>query len=184
MPAIFRLLPFAQPAEPRRVARRARLGRFERTQVLRAALDERTLPPLPAQRQSKSSRCRSGNRGSAVARCCARHRGARSIAPRNYPLPQAGALVRGGGEVVACGLVKIEEDHAGLFAVHTAVGFRGRGLGRAVVAALLAEAQRHGARTAYLQVTADNAAALALYRRFGFAMAYDYWYRAREGEQH
>ena len=35
---------------------------------------------------------------------------------------------------------------------------RGQRLGRAVVAALLAEAMRHGARFAYLQVTADNVA--------------------------
>jgi len=61
---------------------------------------------------------------------------------------------------------------------------RGQGLGRAVVAALLADARRRGARTAYLQVTAQNAAALALYRQFGFDTAYDYWYRARQGEHH
>jgi ribosomal protein S18 acetylase RimI-like enzyme len=102
----------------------------------------------------------------------------------NYPLPQIGALVRRGDEVVACGLAKVEEDHVGLFAVHTAPSLRGQGLGRAVVGALLADAQRRGARTAYLQVTAQNAAALALYRRFGFDTAYDYWYRARQGEQH
>jgi ribosomal protein S18 acetylase RimI-like enzyme len=34
-----------------------------------------------------------------------------------------------------------------------------------------------------LQVTTSNGPALALYRRFGFAAVYDYWYRAREGEQ-
>jgi ribosomal protein S18 acetylase RimI-like enzyme len=53
-----------------------------------------------------------------------------------------------------------------------------------VVAALLADARLRGARIAYLQVTAQNEPALALYRRFGFDTAYDYWYRAREGEQH
>jgi hypothetical protein len=53
----------------------------------------------------------------------------------------------------------------------------------AVVAALLVEAMRQGARFAYLQVTASNVAALALYRHFGFMTVYDYWYRARAGEQ-
>ncbi|TMG92710.1 MAG: GNAT family N-acetyltransferase [Betaproteobacteria bacterium] len=101
-----------------------------------------------------------------------------------YPLPHAGALIRRDGEVVACGVLKLEDDHAGLFALKTAAAWRGRGLGRAVVAALLGEARRRGAATAYLQVTADNGPALALYRRFGFITAYEYWYRARDGEQH
>jgi ribosomal protein S18 acetylase RimI-like enzyme len=92
-------------------------------------------------------------------------------------------VIRREGEVVACGLLKLEDDHAGLFALKTAPAWRGRGFGRAVVAALLDEARRRGAATAYLQVTADNGAALTLYRRFGFTTAYEYWYRAREGEQ-
>jgi len=96
-----------------------------------------------------------------------------------YPLPHVGALIRCDEDVVACGLLKLEDDHAGLFAVQTAKPWRCRGLGRAVVAALLAEARRRGARRAYLQVTDDNVPALAVYARFGFASAYAYWYRAR-----
>ena len=102
---------------------------------------------------------------------------------RAYPLPQAGALIRREGEVVACGLVRLEDAHAGLFAIHTAKPWRGRGLARAIVAALLAEARRRGAVRAYLQVTADNAPALTVYDRFGFATAYAYWYRSRREER-
>jgi len=51
------------------------------------------------------------------------------------------------------------------------------------VGALLAEASRRGSQIAYLQVTADNEAALALYRAFGFAPVYDYWYRGRALER-
>jgi N-acetylglutamate synthase len=101
---------------------------------------------------------------------------------RAYPLPHAGAVLRSDGEVVACGLIKFEGDHAGLFAVNTAEQHRGRGFGRAIVAALIAEAMRRHVRYAYLQVTASNAAALAIYRHFGFVTAYDYWYRRRAGD--
>jgi N-acetylglutamate synthase len=100
-----------------------------------------------------------------------------------YPLPQAGALIRRDGEVVACGLVRLEGDHAGLFAIHTAQLWRGRGLARAIVAALLGEARRRGAARAYLQVTADNAPAIGVYDQFGFSTAYSYWYRARHEER-
>ena len=100
-----------------------------------------------------------------------------------YPLPQAGAIIRRDGEVVACGLLKVEGEYAGLFVVNTAKAWRGRGLGRRIVAALLGEARRRGAAKAYLQVTADNAPALAIYAHFGFATAYEYWYRARAAER-
>jgi ribosomal protein S18 acetylase RimI-like enzyme len=96
---------------------------------------------------------------------------------RGYPLPHLGALVRLDGEVVGCGLVKFEADAAGLFALATSPALRGQGIGRAIVAALLVEARRRGAQRAYLQVTAANVAAVALYAQFGFRTAYDYWYR-------
>jgi ribosomal protein S18 acetylase RimI-like enzyme len=89
-------------------------------------------------------------------------------------------LIRRDGEAVACGVVKFEGDAAGLFAVVTAEPARGQGLGRAIVHALLEEARHRAARRVYLQVTATNAPAMALYRRFGFVTAYDYWYRRLE----
>ena len=53
---------------------------------------------------------------------------------------------------------------------------------RALCARLFAWAWDHGMRTLYLQVTADNEAAVALYRRFGFTAGYGYHYRARPHE--
>lgn len=46
---------------------------------------------------------------------------------------------------------------------------RGRGEGRALVEAAAAAAAERGAQSLFLEVAADNVAALALYRRAGFA---------------
>jgi len=56
---------------------------------------------------------------------------------RSYPLPHAGAIIRHQGEVVACGLVKLEGAHAGLFALNTAPAHRRRGLGLAIVGTMM-----------------------------------------------
>ncbi|MGM1028718.1 MAG: ribosomal protein S18-alanine N-acetyltransferase [Actinomycetota bacterium] len=45
---------------------------------------------------------------------------------------------------------------------------RGRGIGRALLAELLAEAERRGVRELFLEVRADNPAARALYESVGF----------------
>jgi ribosomal protein S18 acetylase RimI-like enzyme len=66
----------------------------------------------------------------------------------------------------------------GLYDVFTAPTARGRGLARSLCRHLLAEAAGRGARTAYLQVEADNDVARAVYRRLGFIEAYAYHYRA------
>src|SRR5450631_1055192 len=183
LPAFFRLLPFSQPASLDGWLERAGWAPFERTLVQSASLESLLLPSVP---NGDVTLMPVPDWQEPVA-------GLLDVAPellvqyvesaRTYPLPHAGAVLRRDGEVIACGLVKIEGEHAGLFAVHTAEQYRGRGLGRAIVTALLAEAMRLHARFAYLQVTASNAAALALYRHFGFTTAYDYWYRARAGEQ-
>lgn len=64
--------------------------------------------------------------------------------------------------------------HAGgteLLAVAVAPGYAGRGVGRALVAAFLAEAGRVGDGAAHVVVGADNQRAVALYRRAGFVEA-------------
>jgi ribosomal protein S18 acetylase RimI-like enzyme len=183
LPAIFRLLPFSEPSTLDGWLERNGWAGFERTLVLRCSLVDVAEPP-------RTNECVTIVDPPAWEPLAAE---LLDIAPdalprfieraASYPLPHAGAVIRRDGEVVACGLLKLEDDHAGLFALKTAPAWRGRGLGSAVVAALLDEARRRGAATAYLQVTADNGPALTLYRRFGFTTAYEYWYRAREGEQ-
>ncbi|HEY2863806.1 MAG TPA: GNAT family N-acetyltransferase [Casimicrobiaceae bacterium] len=184
LPAIFRMLPFARPAVLDSYLAGLGWTEFERTLVMRADLAEangtaahaETVELVAVTAWVEAARSLLGVTSESLPRLLER--------AASYPLPQTGALIRRDGAVVACGLAKIEEDHVGLFALHTAPALRGRGLGRAVVAALLGNARERGKRIAYLQVTAHNAPAVALYRRFGFASVYDYWYRARPDEQH
>lgn len=184
LPAIFRLLPFSQPPELDAFLDRLGWGSFERTLVLRATLVELLTPAqpdgsvaiLPPPEWEASVAPLLNLTGDGLLQSIERAKG--------YPLPYTGAVIRRDGEVVACGLIKFEGDHAGLFAVTTAPKARGEGLGRAIVTALLDEARRRKVRVAYLQVTEHNHAAMSLYRSFGFATAYDYWYRARRDEQH
>lgn len=70
---------------------------------------------------------------------------------------------------MACGWLVVDELHITLVAV--APERRRLGLGRQVLAALLASGQRQGARHATLEVAAANQAACALYRSAGFQEA-------------
>jgi len=183
LPPTFRIVPFSHPATLDGWLEDHGWKRFDRSLVLRADVGDLSAPKLPdgavelvappaweplvAELLAIGADAMPG-----YVERAARH-----------PLPQIGALIRRENEVVACGLARLEGDRAGLFAIHTAKPWRGRGLGRAIVAALLAESRRRGAARAYLQVRDGNAPALALYHRFGFATAYAYWYRAQHEER-
>lgn len=82
-----------------------------------------------------------------------------------------------GGKAVACGLCAVERRYAGLYYIATDAGHRRRGFGTAICRELLSAAAETGAKSAYLQVMEDNAAALALYEKLGFGFCYRYWYR-------
>lgn len=96
------------------------------------------------------------------------------------PVPYRGLVLRRDGEVLACGQSAREGDRVGLYDVVTAAPARNQGLSRLLCAELLRRAAGEGATTAYLQVDADNAPALALYRRLGFASGYPYHYHAAD----
>ena len=59
-------------------------------------------------------------------------------------------------------------SHAGVLGMGVAREHRGRGVGRALLAETLAAAQARGLSRVELVVRADNTAAVALYRKFGF----------------
>ncbi len=70
-----------------------------------------------------------------------------------------------------------DNDIAGILQLGVAEEKRGQGLGTGILHASLRWAKLKGARHAWVQVEADNAAALALYRRAGFQDVYQYSYR-------
>jgi len=81
---------------------------------------------------------------------------------------------------LGCGLGVLVDDKLGLFDIATRVEHQRRGLARQLCEGLLAWGAHRGARTAYLQVVATNAAAISLYQQLGFEIAYRYWYRVAE----
>lgn len=81
------------------------------------------------------------------------------------------------GEEAAFGLAVAERGWVGLYDIVVAPDRRGLGLGRRLVAGLLAWGQAQGAGRAYLQVRDGNAVALALYGSLGFRTAYAYRHR-------
>jgi GNAT superfamily N-acetyltransferase len=83
------------------------------------------------------------------------------------------------GTVVACGQSAREGELVGLYDVFTTPDFRRQGLARLLCVRLLKAAREQGARRAYLQVSADNEAAIAVYRSLGFVEGYRYHYRTQ-----
>ena len=81
------------------------------------------------------------------------------------------------GEACACGLGVFVDDSIGLFDLVTRESRRGQGHGSSIVRSILGWARQRDARTGFLQVHNQNATARRLYERFGFEVAYPYWYR-------
>ena len=77
----------------------------------------------------------------------------------------------------AVSLAVHDSDLAGILQVTVAKDMRRQGVGASIVNASLRWARLRGARKAWLAVECDNAAALGLYRKFGFREAYRYVYR-------
>ena len=96
--------------------------------------------------------------------------------------PDVGMFVQNrDGSPAATAICVQDGDIAGLFEVATAVVHRRRGITRANLSAALKWAAKRGARTAWLQVEAENHAAIALYEGMGFRPFYGYHYCQPEG---
>src|SRR4029450_5488726 len=90
--------------------------------------------------------------------------------------PAGFAFVEEAAQPMAMAIGAVQGDHMGLFDVLVMPHARRRGLARKVTESLYAWAWSHGARFAYLQVVAPNAAAMPLYAAQGFRTVYDYEY--------
>ena len=86
---------------------------------------------------------------------------------------QSAALLVGeeAGEVLGYAVLWFAADDAELGDMAVLPESRGRGLGRWLLDAALAEAARRGAKTVYLEVRESNVAARRLYERAGFRTA-------------
>lgn len=73
-----------------------------------------------------------------------------------------------GSVLAAYGGLYLLGDSADITNIAVLPAYRRRGFGAAVLSALAAYAYERGAQTVHLEVRASNAAAIALYTRFGF----------------
>lgn len=80
----------------------------------------------------------------------------------------ADAPAAGHTKIVGYAVASYALDVADVRRIATSPTARRRGVGRALLTGLLEEAARRGCQRVLLEVAADNAAALALYRRQGF----------------
>jgi ribosomal protein S18 acetylase RimI-like enzyme len=182
LPVLYRITPFVQPAELDARLAEAGYRAFDPTLVQVASLDE---PPAYVDAKVELA-------APAVPEFVAQVAELRSSTPveqeahferlRDTALRTFRVCASRAGVLVGAAQAALEDDIAGVFDVHTAEDARGQGIATAMVAWLLAAAWSHGARRAYLQVDAGNAPALAVYRKLGFATAYAYHYRGRDGD--
>ena len=92
--------------------------------------------------------------------------------------PAAFAAIRRDGRIASAAYGAVHDGWLCIEAVATDPGFRGQGLAGEVAASLMAWGKAKGGQGGCLQVSADNAAGRALYRKLGFGhQAYRYHYR-------
>ena len=179
LPVLFRITPYVDPPGLDAALEARGYGRFDTTSVESTEIPAALTARAAVMNLREWVDAVGDLRGSSP-----EHRAAHLARLESQPLPLRGVAMEQGGQVMATGLTIVEDDCAGLFDIVTHESARRQGHGRAVVETLLVTARGLGARYAYLQVDSANDPARRLYRQFGFAERYTYWYRGREGERH
>jgi len=97
----------------------------------------------------------------------------------------AAALDPVNGALRGFALARLAADEAEILTIAVEAAWRGRGVGRALLAETLRRAANAGARAMFLEVDEDNAAAIALYRRLGFMKVGERpgYYRRKDGSR-
>jgi ribosomal-protein-alanine N-acetyltransferase len=95
------------------------------------------------------------------------------------------ALDPASGVLRGFAIARLAADEAEILTVAVDSAWRGKGVGRALLSEILRQAAYAGARSMFLEVEEGNAAALALYRRLGFARIGERpgYYRRRDGSR-
>jgi len=184
LPLIFRITPFTRPAGLDGELDHRGFVRVDETMVMHC-------PALPAQAEAlPEGLVLQSPPHAEFAEAVGALRGSPDDQRRSHaerlqlsPVPYQGWLLRrpGDGAVIACAQSAREGNMVGLYDVFVHPDARGQALSRRLCATLLAQASAAGASLGYLQVQADNSAAVAVYRRLGFVESYRYHYRGRPG---
>lgn len=175
LPPVWRLTPLA-PAGTDALLAEAGYRRIDESLVQRATLDDR-FPPDPEVRIEPAPADDWLAGFAALSPVAPLHREAMARLLRSIAAPVGFARVEEDGQPVAFALGVVDGDHVGLFDVLVAPQARRRGLARRLTQSIGAWGRQRGARYAYLQVVASNAAALPLYADLGFETVYSYAYR-------
>ena len=97
---------------------------------------------------------------------------------QNITSPYFAAVIRNKqNNVVSMGLGVVENGYFGIFNIVTNKGYKQQGYSYRLITGLFNWAKSIQAHTAYVQVRQANTAAVNLYRKLGYAVAYHYWYR-------
>jgi GNAT superfamily N-acetyltransferase len=111
-----------------------------------------------------------------LASVAAVRRALRSVDHEPVALTVEGGTATASLRGVAQGVAAYADDWVGFRGIEVAAEHRRRGLGRTIMAALVAWGAEQGATTAYLQVLGDNDPALAMYASMGFSTHHAYAY--------
>lgn len=173
-PPVFRLTPLSPP-KLESWLRESEWRRFDETLVMAADLDGLDLPGGHEIEPGHDF----GHYAASAARIAGEDAGeAEALASVIAAIrPQKGLFLTGDDSgAIASAICVRDADLAGVFGVATRADRQREGHALSIMRAALSWARRQGARQGWLQVEAENAAGIALYRKLGFHELYRYAY--------